>query len=220
MTTGRAGVSRPTQPLSRKAYVEGGGIKETQGKNPAVGRHHRVLGGVLEASTKLQGGRGCWNPQRAVTGLLLHSQGDRLRAHWVGGRAGLNGLWKRAVGQAPRASVPDEPGHSLQAAGPLGFQIPSVHFLSTCSGCGSLFLRGRHRCFQGRVASSTVALIWVQAPDSAPREGSPAHGCPLSSKNLPHPALYCTGRKMDDLAGVGGQSREDWVSLSRAAVAY
>lgn len=28
------------------------------------------------------------------------------------------------IGQVPKAGVPDEPGHSMEATGPLGFQIP------------------------------------------------------------------------------------------------
>lgn len=44
----------------------------------------------------------------------------------------------------------------------------------------------------------------VQAPAPAPREGFPAHDRPASSKNPPHPPLYCRGRKMHGL-GVPGR---------------
>lgn len=78
---GRAGVSRSRQPLSGRAYVKSVDVIETQGKIPA----RRLSGGTWKQVWRSEG-RGCALAHRGqFTGLLLHNQGDKPRAHRGGG---------------------------------------------------------------------------------------------------------------------------------------
>lgn len=121
----------------------------------------RSLASSWKQAPGCEEGLGATAQRGEVSGLIPHSQGDKLRQSsrgrwlsWV--------LWPLEMGGRSGTQSRHSRGARWQREGcwSPGLQMQLSMFLGTCPGCRSLFTRGRHRCFQFNVVSSKVAPIF------------------------------------------------------------